>query len=614
MTSDDPALAPGDAPDDALAGALGDAPDERPTAQQMAEALIGVLIELGIRDVVYCPGSRSAPLAYALHRFAHGAGVRTHIRLDERAAAFTAVGLSRAAAAGDVLPTRTIWNVAGRANPSPVAVITTSGGAVAELHAGLAEADYSGLPVIALTADRPFELRDTGASQTMRQAGIFGSTVRGEWDIPVGSDPDVAWQVMRRAVAAAQGTLGGSPGPVHVNVAFRDPLIPLPIDEGDAVVTLGDRLPAPLVCAAQPRPIPWRHAVFPGMPTVIVAGDGADPAAAEWATRGGLPILGEPTCGLTDHPNWIAHHQLLLAGEPGTRIRQVILTGRPTLSRSVQRLLARDGVRLIVVAGDERWPDLTANAALVVPALEPPDEDHHHSGYYEDTGDADDPIGSAAIRAVRLQHWKEESRSLDDFTSGGDGPNILSVARAVWHAPADILLLGASNSVRAVDIAADRGREGLVVANRGLAGIDGTIATAFGLSWGSGKGVRALIGDLAFHHDSSALALTDSNAEPDVQVVVLDDAGGSIFATLEHGRPEYAVAHDEWFRTAQLSDISALARAHGAEVLEPASLPELQDALQQPIRGRSVVRVPISGAASQLRDVIRNAPRSISHS
>ncbi|HLS63208.1 MAG TPA: thiamine pyrophosphate-binding protein, partial [Ruania sp.] len=172
-----------------------------------ARALVTALVAAGVRDVVLAPGSRSAPLAYALAGAAGAGWLRVHVRVDERSAGFVALGLAR---------------------DRPTAVVTTSGTAVANLHPAVLEAAHAHLPLVVLTADRPHELRGVGANQTTDQVKVFGAAVRGYWEVPAdhGEDTTLVRSAVVRAVTAANGTRTRNPGPVHLNVAFADPLTP----------------------------------------------------------------------------------------------------------------------------------------------------------------------------------------------------------------------------------------------------------------------------------------------------------------------------------------------------------------------------------------------------
>lgn len=569
-----------------------------PPSQSLAEGLVLALAAAGVRDVVYCPGSRSAPLAHALHRAESAGHLRVRVRLDERAAAFVAVGLSRAGALcpPDTLDEGGAAPLAGapaRSGSAPVAVVTTSGGAVAELHAGVAEASHSGIPLVVVSADRPFEMRGVGASQTTTQPGIFASHVRATWDVPAGTPADRRLDALvARAVATALGRPSGAPGPVHLNVGFRDPLVP------DLASALPDLPSLPLVLPVRPAPTPWEDAVRAEPATLVLAGDGADPAAGEWARAAGLPLLAEPSSGLTPDPAWIPHEQSLLAAPAlAGAVRQVVLTGRPTLSRPVSALLSRDDVRIVVQSVGPGWVDVAGTAAVVVPALTT----------------ARHPAGDGRWGA----RWRAAADLVTTHLGGpalvdeGAAPTLLSAARAVWEEASGTLLLGASNSVRAVDLVAGAPGRPRVVANRGLAGIDGTVATALGLAWGSGGAVCALMGDLTFLHDASALTMTEGEEEPDVCLVVLDDHGGSIFASLEQGAPALADRYERWFATSQSASVEGLTRASGARYLGVETLGELRRALKEAGRGRVVVHVRVARdpeALAAVRDCAHDAP------
>ncbi len=592
-------------------------------SELLADAIVGALCDSGVRDAVYCPGSRSAPLAYALARAEHQGRLRVHVRLDERGAAFVAGGLSRAGSlSGDPIRPRDEGVLAAPPAPSedtshpvpamravsglrPVAVMTTSGGAVAELHAGVAEAAHSGIPLIVVSADRPFELRGVGASQTTDQPGLFGPQVQTIWDVPAGTLPGRSLSaIITRAVATACGLPSGAAGPVQVNVGFRDPLVPAvptaPSGAGGPAASSSIVPPIARVIPAAPRATAWEDVVDPGLRTVLVAGDGAHRDAGRWAAAAALPLLAEPTSGATTARAWTPHQQTLLSGPLAQEVQQVVVTGRPTLSRTVGALLGRDDVRVVIQSSSRRWTDVSGHAAAVVPLLAPalaPTMDSTWAHRWE-----------TASRIV--------SRKLSDLLGDEDeaAPTLASAVRAVWEADAGddpVLLLGASNTVRAFDlVACGRGRDD-VVSNRGLAGIDGTIATALGLAWGSGRPVRAVMGDLTFLHDASSLMLSESNVDPDIQVVVLDDRGGGIFAGLEHGRPEYAGVFDRWFGTPQRASVPAVARAFGAAARSVSTLGELREVLAHPVTGRLVVHVPIPRDPGLLAAVRQLTPEEL---
>ncbi|HLT83702.1 MAG TPA: 2-succinyl-5-enolpyruvyl-6-hydroxy-3-cyclohexene-1-carboxylic-acid synthase [Phototrophicaceae bacterium] len=530
-------------------------------AALLARELVTELVRGGVRHVVLSPGSRSAPLAYALLA-AHDAGwLRLHVRVDERVAGFVALGLARA-------------------DGVPAAVVTTSGTAVANLHPAVLEAAHSGVPLVVLSADRPHELRRTGASQTTEQVGIFAAAPRWEADLPADTPPAATRQVVVRALAAATGARSGDPGPVHLNVAFRDPLVP------GAAWQPGDPPARRDVVAV--RGTGGAVDVPAGGRTVVVAGDGAGPQAARLAEAGGWPLLAEPTSGARTGTHVVAAYRLLLA-ELGEEVERVLVLGHPTLSRPVSALLARPGVDVVVVAPTGAvWPDVAGTAARVA------------GGVRVLPGDDD---GAWLARWQRAGAAAEEVLAAHEELDGLGVARTVAAAAASAHAPGrrETLVLGSSMTVRDWDLAVPALPEGLrVVANRGLAGIDGTIATATGLALATAAPVRAVLGDLTFLHDAGALLRGSLEEEVDLQVVLLNDRGGAIFATLEHGAPERAVTFERVFGTPQEVDVAALCAGYGVRHTAVASREQLADVLAEPVVGRSVVEVTLD--RTQLRD------------
>lgn len=563
-------------------------------AARAARVLVQELAAHGVRDVVLAPGSRSAPLAYALaeaalpdgERPAGAPAVRLHVRVDERDAAFLALGLARAAAADGT--------------PRAVAVVTTSGTAVANLHPAVLEAHHAGAPLLLLTADRPHELRGTGANQTTVQPGLFGAATRLEADVPApsgraGEDLDLR-HLVSRALAAALGARTGDPGPVHLDLAYREPLVPgpepWPADDAAGRVAV---LPRPALPPAAGDPGVPARADLPG-PVVVVAGDGAGPEARRLAEAAGWPLLAEPSSGARGGPHAPATYRVLL-GDPdlGGRVRSVVLLGRPTLTRPVSALLARDDVDLTVVApAGSGWPDAGRAADRVLTGV--PD------AWFD--GPADDPSWLAAWQRADAAAGTAVDAALDDdpaapptrATPPLTGPRAV---RAVAEAslPGDVLVVGSSNPVRDLDLVARWAEPPLVLANRGLAGIDGMLSTAAGVALGlPRRRVRALVGDLTFLHDVGGLLRLTTEPEVDLQVVVLNDAGGSIFATLEHGAPERARTFERVFGTPHAVDVAALCAGYGVRHVRVSDEAALAAALASPGRGTSVVEVRVDRA------------------
>ena len=501
----------------------------------MAQVVVDELARCGVTDAVLCPGSRNAPLAFALHAADAAGRLRLHVRIDERTAGFLALGLALAS---------------GR----PVPVCTTSGTAVANLHPAVLEASYSGVPLIALTADRPPELIGTGASQTIVQTGIFGGAVR--LALTGGSRT-----VVDRAVAAATGALGGFPGPVHVNVPFAEPLVPdgtIPPSDRDGAWTAV----APVTRAAAPLPLD------PSAPTLVIAGPGAP------AFDVPVPVVSEPSAA--PWPGAVRTGPWLL-GEPALKPAQVVVAGRPTLHRPVQRLLADPDVAVYALAGPGPWTDVpgTVRAVGALPVLTP------------------DPSWS--------QRWHDAdaaaSKALDTALDDPGAVVGLRLARALVAALPDgaALVLGSSNPVRDVSLAAAP-RPGLtVLSNRGVAGIDGTVSTAIGAALRHDGPSYALLGDLTFLHDTTGLVIGPDEPRPDLTIVVLNDQGGGIFTLLEQGAPEHAAAFERVFGTPHGVDLAALCAATGVEHVL-AGVAELPAAWAPGLRV-----VEVRGDRSQLR-------------
>ena len=536
-----------------------------------ASAILASLDALGVTHVLYCPGSRSAPFAYALEAGAFSGYARAV--LDERGAGFAAVGLARTGA----LP----------------AIVVTSGTAVAELAPAVLEASHARLPLILLTADRPAELRGVGASQATDQSRLFGGHVRSQVDLePQEASPSLVGQ-LTRSVAAACGAPTGAPGPVQINVAFRDPLTPARPASDSGNEAVAPFVPRPTrVLRAPATPERWEDVVGDARAGLIVAGDGASPRALEWSQTSGFPLLAEPASGAWASGGVVPFEQSLVASSLGREVDTVVVTGRPTLSRPIQALLARPDVRVVVVDPHSPWVDISGNASVVVADLEP----------------ARESIRAAQAEwAARVREAaRDAGERIESLLASGFGRTMLDLARAVAASTSGPLVLGASNPVRAFDLAVPALGGRVVHSNRGQAGIDGTIATAVGICLGSGyagetsaparERVTAVMGDLTACHDASSLALA-SSLGVNLDIVVADDRGGGIFATLEHGRATSPEAYDRWFGVAQSVDYEALAAAYGVAFARADEPQELESLLARPASGPRLIHAPIERAA-----------------
>ncbi|MGV0634943.1 2-succinyl-5-enolpyruvyl-6-hydroxy-3-cyclohexene-1-carboxylic-acid synthase [Mycolicibacillus trivialis] len=522
------------------------------TAQ--ARVVVDELIRGGVRDVVLCPGSRNAPLAFALADADRAGRLRLHVRIDERTAGYLAVGLAVAAGA-------------------PVCVAMTSGTAVANLGPAVVEANYARVPLIVLSANRPYELLGTGANQTMEQLGYFGTQLRATISLGLAEDAperldalNATWRSATcRVLAAATGTRTANAGPVHFDIPLREPLVPDTDDHGDHPTGRPGGRPwteSPPVSFDQPLPID----VTPD--TVVIAGHGAgvhpDLAA--------LPTVAEPTAP----PPATPLHPLAL---PLLRPQQVIMLGRPTLHRPVSALLADPTVAVYALTTGPRWPDVSGNSrATGTRAVL--------------TGEPDPAwlrrcaaLHADAVRAVRGQLAEHP------LTTG------LHVAAAVADAlrPGDQLVLGASNPVRDAALVGLDATGITVRSNRGVAGIDGTVSTAIGAALAHERATAgrtlALIGDLTFVHDSSGLLIGPTEPTPQqLTIVVSNDNGGGIFELLEQGDPRFHDVSARIFGTPHDVDVGALCRAYHVDSrqLELADLPA---ALDEPAAGLRVLEV-----------------------
>ena len=607
-------------------------------ATLLARAVVASLVEAGVKRVVISPGSRNAPLTYALADAAQAGYLQLRVVVDERSAAFVALGASRSD-----------WLHEGLARPA-VAVMT-SGSAVANAHPAVVEADAAGVPLIILSADRPHALVNTGASQTTVQTGIFGAATRYQADLSDTNASGAVANQVRRAVAAASGRLSLDPGPVHLNVRLAPPLAPAapwqvphlepkthwlrarkPLEEQLNGVTVSQ--------------VGCRLGLDPARRGVIVVGDNDDAELAHYAASlahaWGWPLLAEPTSLVRTNANTVAAYSALLAGGDGSasgdgaqlsqEIEQLLVVGRPTLTRPISALLAREDIYQVVLTNRARWSDVSGQAAYVT-TLEQALSSLNIPGGGADAGaeagaDADaggDASASADAGAgagvdknapspLWLQRWLQAGQQQLNATSV---TKTAQMALTTWQATSQYeshsqstaihsdglessvtLMAASSMTIRYLDAGLPAGRQlkkmpGPVVANRGLAGIDGTISTAVGLAWASGQPVRVIIGDLAAAHDLTGLVKAVTETEVDLQVIVLDDHGGKIFSGLEYGASELSNYFPRFFTTAQQVDFAQAAAAFGAHVSVIDDVDGLQSLLSKPIEGRSLVHVKL---------------------
>jgi 2-succinyl-5-enolpyruvyl-6-hydroxy-3-cyclohexene-1-carboxylate synthase len=520
------------------------------TAQ--ARVVVDELIRGGVRDVVLCPGSRNAPLAFALHDADRAGSIRLHVRIDERTAGYLAIGLAIAAG-------------------TPVCVAMTSGTAVANLGPAVVEANYARVPLIVLSANRPYELLGTGANQTMEQLGYFGTQVRAAISLGLAEGApermdalNATWRSATcRVLTAATGSRTANAGPVQFDIPLREPLVP-------------DRDPGPTP-PGRPNGKPWTYspAVTFDQPldidlspdTVVIAGHGA----GKHPNLAALPTVAEPTAPPAANPL----HPLAL---PLLRPQQVIMLGRPTLHRPVSMLLAEPATPVYALTTGPRWPDVSGNSQATgtraITSGEP------NPAWLRRCAELNEHA-NAAVRGQLRDH---------PLTTG------LHVAAAVADAlrPGDQLVLGASNPVRDAALVGLDSRGITVRSNRGVAGIDGTVSTAIGAALAhdrTGGRTVALLGDLTFVHDSSGLLIGPTEPVPaDLTIVVSNDNGGGIFELLEQGDPRFSDVSARVFGTPHDVDVGALCRAYHIDSRQ-IEVDQLGAALDEPAAGVRVLEV-----------------------
>ena len=549
----------------------------------LATVVVDELVRAGVREAVLCPGSRSAPFAYALQDADRAGRLRLHVRVDERSAAFLALGLAKL--------TR-----------CPVPVFTTSGTAVANLHPAVLEASHAAVPLIVVSSDRPPELQGTGANQTTDQSGFFGTAVRMFHQLGAPENRDgqnAVWRsVVGRLCAAATGTGTGrlDAGPVHLNVPLREPLVPDVLVPGVApVVGWPESLDgrdegAPWVRVQQSSRLGEPFAASPK--TLVLLGDLPDPAMAvqvlELAAAAGWPVIAEPF-GAHDRSTLVPHGALLLnTGEWLSRHlpERVLVVGRITLSRAAGALLRNPALAVELVAAQSSWPDPSHVASVIHPF---------------------EALAASVIKGRQVdEQWARDWFHAGELVAKAAGaviarswPSGLAIAAVVLtELPTDAtLFIGSSNSVRNVDMALSaslRSAPLTIVASRGLAGIDGCVSTAIGIALAQPeRPAYALMGDLTFLHDCNGLLIGPHEPQPNLTIVVTNDDGGGIFTLLEPGEPNRAMDFERVFGTPTGASIVDICRAHGVEHSLASAATDLSAVVRQRPDGLRVVEVRV---------------------
>jgi 2-succinyl-5-enolpyruvyl-6-hydroxy-3-cyclohexene-1-carboxylate synthase len=534
--------------------------------RRFALTLVDELARAGVTDACLAPGSRSAPLALAL---AEHPGIAVHVQLDERSAAFFALG-------------------AAKRSGRPVVALCTSGTAAANFHPAVLEADHARAPLLVLTADRPPELRGTGANQAADQLKLYGPAVRWFCEVGVPADDPAAGRYWRSLASRAWAEATGPPaGPVHLNLAFAEPLVPLdPAEEAEPAGGRPGRAPwtaaPPGVRMAAPEDVEALVQAVRSTPRgLLVAGWGVDldPLAVDaFVAASGWPVLADPLSGARRGPAAISAYDGLLRAPgfaAGHHPELVVRVGGAPTSKALTAWLD-PSVPQILVDPDGGWMDPGRSASLRLAA----DPSALLAAVAERLG------GPAPARAW-LEGWLAADQMareaidglLDDWAEPFEG----RVARdlVAWVPDGGTLVVGSSMPVRDVDAFAAP-RDGLrFVANRGLSGIDGFVATALGVAAVGDEPVAGLCGDLTLLHDASSL-LGAAGRPRGAVLVVCDNDGGGIFSFLPQARLPRDL-FEPLFGTPHGLDLTALAAAARvpATVVEKAAdlLPALDAAL-----------------------------------
>lgn len=461
------------------------------SSQSLADQIIALVSSTGVRDFFISPGSRSQALVLAADSLKKQSMAKTYVRIDERSMSFTALGAS--------LKTN-----------KPTAMIVTSGTAVANLHPAMLEAHHAGIPLIALTADRPASLRGKGSNQTTLQPGIFDQRSVDFVDVQSEKDVPLAKQKLIDAISNNQ--------PLQINICFDEPLS----SDSNAFGFI-EQIDFESKKASQTEMDCSRRGV-------VISGAGGEDAQ-EFAEKANWPLFAEPSSGARAGNNAVLNYSELLSTEIADQIEKVVVFGKPTLNRSVIALIKSQS-EIDVVKSKYGNFDVAGNA-------------NQHDYLI--------PVGSAETKW--LASWLKPSPSF--------GFSRETLIRKIWGKSNqdDAIYLGASKMIRVADQVAPA-KQIEVFSNRGLAGIDGSISTSIGIALNTIGTTRAIIGDLTAIHDLGGMNLTELSLN-NLQVWVVNDAGGKIFEQLELKDEVTPEVFDKYFQTPQQVSFEKIATAMG---------------------------------------------------
>ena len=542
------------------------------TATAWSHAFLRTLIENGVTDIVVCPGSRSQALSLLAAQLDELGLITMHVVLDERAAGFLALGLSIES---------------GR----PAVVVTTSGSSVANLHPAVVEAFHQGTPLILVTADRPASARSTGSGQTTFHVGMFSVAVRETFDVPPAASRERAESGgVQIALDALTAAIRGR-GPVHVNPQFVEPLSSHLSNNQLSTIQAG---PLPVVVREHVT-----HDIEPSVGVVVVAGLGAGARAEEWARDLGAPLFAEVESGSHFGPHLVTDYRTIAAmPEFADLVHTVVVVGRPTLSRVIDPMCSRPGTSVVVVHVGEGVPYRpTAETQLVdsIVVSGPGESIAREWGIpwarrSRMALDARHPEPAADVEgSLVADHAARSAFARNEMEIQREPVTADMLVRLVWDAtwPHDRLVFGASSIIRVADSVVP-GKPIRVHSNRGVAGIDGTIATAQGIASASRRAAqsatagvtRLVLGDLAACYDASSLVLLDGP----IQVIIGNNDGGRIFEDLEVA----ATANPDHFAAVMLTpqrvNFEALAAAYGLDYRRVETRGQLTSALTETAR------------------------------
>lgn len=517
---------------------------------QLAQVIVRQILEAGVKDVVISPGSRNAPLSIAFYQASNKGLINLHTRIDERTAAFLALGIAKASGL-------------------PVPILCTSGTAVANYHPAVLEASHTNQPLLVLTADRPASLRKTGANQTTEQARIFGKAVRYFADVSGTAYP------MELPLNALHS------GPVHLNIQFDEPLI----GETDESWLENIAINPPRVFTRKSAGTFYTKST---RGVLVIGHDRAGFSVTDvraFAQSLGWPIVAEDPLSMVDA---ISHASVFLTSKtisedlaPDT----VVVIGRTTLSRPINSLIAR--ARKVIV---------------IDPRIATVDSDRGASQKFTQLPAVEvNPVDSEYA-----EKWKKYSQRAEKLISDISTWSEQLVAREIASAIPDetSLFISSSRPIREIEGFA-RARSGVeTFANRGLAGIDGNISTALGIA-SQRPATIAVLGDLSFLHDLTGLIQKEAI---NLKIIVINNDGGGIFSTLSQRGVD---GFEEVFGTPHGLDIVAIATSMGISAKEIDNQSQLKLEISAPIQGLSVVVVDVPSREANA-DLLKGIYSSIS--